>query len=217
MTCLGHRAALLALALWLLSGADASGAATPPPSLQINGAQIRGIEQVRALKPRYHSGEHLDEVHAACQKDGLDEIVFLKADSTAYLAYGRHVHLYARVVDRVTSARVAGQPVRIIMIDDENRGLDVRPMVGPRTAAGLLFVVILGVLAGLASGLFARRSLAALGRDPMLEHVFYGLVLGLSVALLIYGLSGKRFELGMIFQSAADAHLAPFLDVVSPT
>ncbi len=202
----------LALAGFMHQPASAARDHYPRHALSINAARISGIDRIVRLKDRYKGGAHLDEIIAECGKDGLDELVFLTADSSAWIVYGRDVRLYTKTVDRVRFAQIRSEPITLAMIDDESEGYDARPPLSPAMALLLSAIVVIGVIVGALSGLAARRSLAAMGsRDPMWDNLFYGLVLGFAGALLLFGLSGRRLEIGTIFPSTPEAHLFQFM------
>jgi hypothetical protein len=185
-----------------------------PSSLTINGANITGLDRIARLKARYGGGENLLELAAACSTDGLDEVVFLTVDSTAWIAYGRHVRLYAQDIGRIRAAYAGRDGVQVILIDDENRQQNLRTPVGVVMAAGLAGIVFIGVAIGGLTGLRARRNLAAIGRrDPMWDHVLYGLVIGMSGALLIYGMSDRQLHLGDISPVSPGTHLHQFMHI----
>jgi len=181
------------------------------PPLRINDVAITGIEHVVELKPGVAQPAGLAVFERAASEDGLDEVMFVGPDSGVWLAYGSQIILYTRSADRVEFAAYGGKPVRVLYIDDENTKLDLRPRMSRGVAAGLGGIILLGVFIGLITGLLARRGPSGLRRDPLPGRLFYGLVVGVVLALLIYGMSEQRFDVNSLLSGMSDRHLEKFL------
>jgi hypothetical protein len=190
-----------------MSVPDIAGAET----LMVNGAVVRGTDEIFRADMVFKSGYRFDRFVRFTARDGIDQVMFrIPADSTLWVAYGRHMLLYADTTSRVVSASYNGVPAEIIYIDDENNALDSRPPISMGLVILLLAVVFGGLIFGVISGSVARRNLAVLGRNPMLDHSFYGFIVGLLFALLIFGLSERRFDIEGLFATYTEDHLDQF-------
>jgi len=204
----------LCLAFIAVSLARAQDPEMKPNTLTINTVAIQGIDRIVQVKPIYNTPQGLAELDRAVAGDGLDEVVFLMPDTTLWLAYGRHINLYTRTADRVQTAYAALTPVRVLSVDDENRGADFRPPLSRMMLIVLAMIVLVGLGAGAFVGTIARRSLSGLGRDPLIDRAFYGLILGILAALLVYGLSNRRLDLRGLVTNVSERHLYQYM--VSP-
>jgi hypothetical protein len=186
---------------------DTAGART----LMVNGAIVRGADEIFRADTVFKNGYRFDRFVRFTARDGIDQVMFrVPSDSTLWVAYGRHMLLYADTTSRVESASYNGVPAEIIYIDDENDALDSRPPISMGLMVLLLAVVFGGLIFGVISGTIARRNLAVLGRNPMLDHSFYGFIVGLLLALLIFGLSERRFDIEGLFATYTEDHLDQF-------
>jgi len=178
--------------------------------LEINGVPIRGGEYTIELTPSAASGQLFQTYVSRVAKDGFDQVMFRDQEGRLWLHYGRHLLLYASSADRVNQASFKGDPVTVIHIDDENQEIDIRQPLGRRIAAILVFIVLVGIGLGVLSGLVARRNFIILGKNPLWDHTLYGLVVGVIVALLVYGLIDRRFDPDKLTATYTHDHLKPF-------
>lgn len=183
-------------------------------TLSINGVEIRGIERIEEVKPQYCTPQGIAEMEKSFRGDGLDEVLFAASDSTLWIAFGKYVHLYTDNADRVQSAFLDDRPIRVIAVNDENREIDARPTLGAGMVAILFVIVLAGLGGGIAVGLVGRRNLAGLGRDPLMDRAFYGLILGVMAALVFYGMSNRKLDFRRLFTTSSTSHLDDYL--VSP-
>ena len=179
--------------------------------LEINGVPIRGGEYTVELNPSVASGQLFQTYVSRVGKDGFDQVMFRDEEGRLWLHYGRHLLLYASSANRVNQASFKGDPVTIIHIDDENEEIDIRQPLGRRIAAILIFIVFVGLGLGILSGLVARRNFIILGKNPLWDHALYGLVVGVIVALLVYGLIDRRFDPDKLSATYTHDHLKPFM------
>ena len=182
-----------------------------PDTLTINTVGVRGIERIVQLSSDYSTPVGLAQLEQATSHDGLDEIVFLMPDSTLWLAYGKHIDLYTQSANRVQTAYAGAVPVKVLVVDDENRRSDYRSPLGRGMLVCLIMVVLAGLTGGIFVGILARRNLGGLGRDPLIDRAFYGLIIGILVALLIYGLSDRKLDFRGLVSHTSEKHLYRFM------
>jgi hypothetical protein len=188
----------------------------PPDAMTINTVAIRGVERVVQIISAYRTLGGLAELERAMRDDGLDEFVFLMPDSTLWLAYGKQIDLYTQSAHRVQTAYAGATPVKMLLVDDENRGTDYRAPVGRGMLILLVMAVLTGLSGGILVGLLARRNVNGLGigRDPLVDRAFYGLIIGILAALLIYGLSDRKLDFRGLATHVSEKHLYRYM--VSP-
>lgn len=181
-----------------------------PDTFMVNGVEIRGIERVVQVKPQYRTAGGLAELRNAFEGDTQDEIVFMLPDSTLWLAYGRHINLYTRTVDRIETASYGGVPVHVLILDDEVWESDSRVVLGRGMALLLVAIVLLGLTGGIILGYIVRRNLGSFSHGPLVDRAIYGLIIGIVVALLVYGLSNRKLDLRGLFKGLSSEEFAPY-------
>jgi hypothetical protein len=180
---------------------------TAADEVVVNNVVVTGIDDVLQLKPEYGHGILFDELVRSIECDGYDQILLQKPDGALWLVYGRNLLLYAQEASRVHSASVSGTPVQVLYVDKESGLVSAREPMGRWLVISLILIVIAGFFVGVVSGFVARRNLALLGRNPMYEHMLYGLAVGFAIALLVYGLSDKRFEVDVLLKGYNTEHM----------
>lgn len=176
----------------------------------VNNVVVTGIDDVLQLKPEYGHGSQFDDLVRSINDDGYDQIVLQMPDGTLWLVFGRNLLLYAEDASRVHSASVSGAPAQVLYVDKESGFVTAREPMSRWLMVSLILIVLAGFLGGAVSGSVARRNLAMLGRNPMYEHMLYGLVVGFAVALLVYGMSDKRFEVDVLFKGYNTEHMRQY-------
>ena len=179
--------------------------------LRMNDVTIMGGRHVAVLRPEMSVSTGFVRLRAAITKDGLDEIVFRDSSDSLRIVWGEQIILYTRDITRVNRATYNGQPVQIILIDDENTRTDPRPGMTRDMAILVTGIVLAGLVIGIVIGLQQRRGFAGKMNDPLLDRALFGLAAGFVAALLVFGLSGRGFYLDNILKPRSDQHLAAFV------
>jgi hypothetical protein len=166
--------------------------------VSINTVPIKGIEAIHRLRPELHDPARLAELNSSMEENGLDELVFLLPDSSMWLAFGTHMQLYTRTLDRIRYARYDNVNIVVVGIDNESDNIDLRPVLGRKLALVILGIALGGLIAGVIQGyiIYLRTPLSGFGR--IIERTLYGLVIGILLALMVYGISGYRLDMNVL-------------------
>ena len=179
--------------------------------LTMNGVAIRGVRET--FEANFGPEDTLQRaaLREAVKRDGFDSVLLQHEDSVLSVVYGYDLLFYADSTSRIRTAMSYGRRVTVLDVDDENHEFDARRPMGVVMLTALFVIVVAGGVVGGISGSVARRGIASLGRDPLLEHIGYGLVIGLLLALLAFGLSERKIDLDGLLATYGTEHFDPFM------